>query len=214
LTTVKHELQNIIQGNGGKGEESLIQTISHHLRRSEESSASAQEMEFSKEQETKNLTVFIERNNLWYKGDIKEEDKIGEGAEQKVFYNPEKETVIKLNDSIFFSSWKDYFDNLLLHNYFFPVSKYTLLGFYIINYTLYAVVEQAFIKATEHIDLENVKEFLKQNGFENTKNNDYYNKYLGIILEDLHDENVISSNETFLFIDTVFYLTSEFYNSP
>jgi len=32
------------------------------------------------------------------------------------------------------------------------------------------------------------------NGFINTKNNDYYNPELGIILEDLHDENVLTYN--------------------
>ena len=37
------------------------------------------------------------------------------------------------------------------------------------NNTLYAIVEQLFVKATAHIDLDDVKEFLKQNGFENKK---------------------------------------------
>jgi hypothetical protein len=33
-----------------------------------------------------------------------------------------------------------------------------------------------------------------ENGFENTRNNDYYSPALGIILEDLHDENVLMEN--------------------
>jgi len=57
-----------------------------------------------------------------------------------------------------------------------------------------------------------VKAFLQQNGFENTRNNDYYNPFLGIILEDLHDENVLTQNNVLYFIDTVFYLTDEFWN--
>jgi Ser/Thr protein kinase RdoA (MazF antagonist) len=40
-----------------------------------------------------------------------------------------------------------------------------------------------------------------------TKNDDYYNNDLGIILEDLHDENVfMDENEHLLFIDPVIYL--------
>lgn len=35
--------------------------------------------------------------------------------------------------------------------------------------------------------------------------NNYYNKELGIILEDIHDENVIVNSNTLFFIDTVFY---------
>jgi Ser/Thr protein kinase RdoA (MazF antagonist) len=44
------------------------------------------------------------------------------------------------------------------------------------------------------------------NGFKNTRNNDYYNADLGIILEDLHDENVLVQEDVLYFIDTVFYI--------
>ena len=56
-----------------------------------------------------------------------------------------------------------------------------------------------------------MKEFLTSNGFLNTRNNDYFNPDLGIILEDLHDENVLTSQGIPYFIDTVFYLTPEFW---
>ena len=45
-----------------------------------------------------------------------------------------------------------------------------------------------------------------ENGFENIRNNDYCNPDLGIILEDLHDENVLTRQGVLYFIDTVFYL--------
>jgi len=51
-----------------------------------------------------------------------------------------------------------------------------------------------------------------RNGFENNRNNDYINKKLGIILEDLHDENVLTSKDVLYFIDTVFYLTEDFWD--
>lgn len=51
---------------------------------------------------------------------------------------------------------------------------------------------------------------MKSNGFINNRNNDYINSELGIILEDLHEENVLTQNEILYFIDTVFYLTKEF----
>lgn len=46
------------------------------------------------------------------------------------------------------------------------------------------------------------------NGFINTRNHDYYNANLDIILEDLHDENVLTQDEILYFIDTVFYIKS------
>ena len=36
------------------------------------------------------------------------------------------------------------------------------------------------------------------------------NEELGIILEDLHDENVLTRNGLLYFIDTVFYLTAQY----
>ena len=44
------------------------------------------------------------------------------------------------------------------------------------------------------------------NGFLNTRNHDYLNADLNIILEDLHDENVLTKDGVHYFIDTVFYL--------
>lgn len=64
---------------------------------------------------------------------------------------------------------------------------------------------------TSDTDLSEVKMFLTINGFENNRNNDYYNAALGIILEDLHDENVLTRNGVLYFIDTVFYLKEEFW---
>lgn len=75
--------------------------------------------------------------------------------------------------------------------------------------TLYAVVQQRFVKLDQLTDLGEVKKFLDNNGFKNIRNNDYYNSVLGIILEDLHDENVLTQQGVLYFIDTVFYLKSE-----
>jgi len=148
---------------------------------------------------------------LWFQGILDSNSKIGEGAEQKVYYNPQNGNVIKANDSIFYSSWSDYFDNLKIHNYFFSNTAYKLLGFQIINTVLHAIVEQPHVISSESVNLNDVKSFLENNGFVNNKNNDYINEELGIILEDLHDENVLQNGVVLSFIDTVFYLTEEFY---
>jgi hypothetical protein len=66
-------------------------------------------------------------------------------------------------------------------------------------------LKQPFITSDAPVDLSAVKELLGYNGFENTKRNDYYNKELGLILEDIHDENVIVNSDNLFFIDTVFY---------
>ncbi|MBY0476721.1 MAG: hypothetical protein K2Q24_03680 [Chitinophagaceae bacterium] len=74
---------------------------------------------------------------------------------------------------------------------------------------MHAVVRQPYIAITEPTNLESVKEILSANGFRLKKNNDYYHTELKLILEDLHDENVLTNNGTLFFIDTVFYLMPE-----
>lgn len=159
-----------------------------------------------KEEETKSLIQLAEENNLWVEN-INIDLYVSQGAEQKVYLR-DGSTVLKLNDAIYYASWVDYFHNLLLNNLFFPDTAYQLLGFYKDLDVLYAVVEQPFVKANEKTDLSIVKAFLENNGFLNKKNHDYYNEELGLILEDLHDENVLTQNGMLYFIDTVFYIVS------
>ena len=209
LKTIKYELQNILSGASGSSHDAVIQAISHHLKRSERTSPTAEEKHKNKPQATTRLIKYAHTHNLFYKN-VLEENYISEGAEQKVFIMG-SDAVIKLNDGIYYASWEDYFHNLLLHNYFFSDTAYQFLGFHLKENVLYAVVKQNYIKSDEQTELSNVKLFLAKNGFENTKNHDYYHLELGIILEDLHDENVLTQNGILYFIDTVFYVNPEIF---
>ena len=209
IIKMKHELQSIISGKSEVRHGAIIQAATRYLKGSERAGQMVKESKFFKKQETEILVEFITLNNLWIT-DVGLENYVSEGAEQKVYLKDGK-TVIKLNDGIFYNSWEDYFNNLLLHNFFFPDTAYELLGFYEDNEVVYAVVEQLFVKATAKTDLEGVKLFMNENGFINNRNNDYYNSDLGIILEDLHDENVLTENGVLQFIDTVFFIREDFY---
>lgn len=98
------------------------------------------------------------------------------------------------------------------HNYFFSDTAYTLIGFTEKDNDFYAVVAQNYILSDNPTDLRNVKIFLDANGFVNKKNNDYFHPDIGIILEDLHDENVLTKQDVLYFIDTVFYIIPEIFN--
>ena len=200
---MKDELQDIFSRAQQNSQGTIIQTIADFLRRSKETSALVATDKHFKIKETKNLIEFINSNNYWI--NINLDLYISQGAEQKVYLKDDK-NVLKLNDSIYYESWRDYIINLMFHNYFFPDTKYDLLGFYQEDNVLFAVIQQPFIKADAKTDLEKVKIFMNNNGFENTRNNDYYNHELEIILEDLHDENVLTQNGVLYFIDTVFYI--------
>jgi len=206
---LRYELQNVLSGKSQISFGTTIQAIANYLKNGETTSQSIEITKHFKSEETQRLENYIIINNLWAK-DINLSQYVSEGAEQKV-YLKDSEYVFKLNDSIYYTSWRDYLYNLLLHNYFFPDTAYELIGFIKDKSILYAVVQQSYVAITANTDLEQVKKFLIQNGFENTRNNDYFNPELGIILEDLHDENVLTRNEVLYFIDTVFFLTKKFW---
>ena len=216
---MKNELRNIISGKSEVRDGATIQAITRYLKRGTSASRVAKEEKHYKEKEAEDLKKYITENNLWLP-EVNIEEYVSEGAEQKVYLKDDK-YVLKLNDAIYYDAWEDYLNNLLLHNFFFPDTAYELIGF--VEETkkeedkedkiiLYAVVKQPFVKATAPTDLQAVKDFLGNNGFLNKKRDDYHHPDLGIILEDLHDENVLTKDGMLLFIDTVFYIEDKFYN--
>lgn len=167
------EIQHIISRESQTGQGIVIKTITDYLARCQETSRMAKTDKHFKSKETKNLIEFIETENLWY-SIINIDDYIAEGAKQKVYIKNEQ-SVLKLNNSIYYLSWIDYLQNLQLHNYFFSDTYYPFLGYNYLDETLFAVVEQPLVKATEKTNLDLVKHFLTINGFKNTRNNDYFN---------------------------------------
>jgi Serine/Threonine/Tyrosine Kinase found in polyvalent proteins len=206
----KHELQHIISGDDATGQSRLIKATQTYLKTSYLTGSKVEGYQFTRTEQERALILYATENNLWT-----DEKTFGtyitEGAEQKVFFPENADYVVKLADAIFYLNWADYFNNLLLHNALFPTTAYELIGYYRNAGKLFAVLKQPFIKADELTNLENVKQFLSANGFKLSKNNDYYHPFLGIILEDLHDENVLTNEGVLFFVDTVIYLTESFY---
>ncbi len=198
-------ISRIVQRLGGKAEESIITAAYRYLERSKGNSGKTEDRFQSKEREAQILVSFIEENHLWFDFDHFSLF-LDEGAEQKVFIDTAINKVFKLNDAIFYANWTQYLESLLIHNLLFPTTKYTLLGFLQLNKTLYAVLNQEYIKPTGPTNIESIKKLMLENGFVIKKNNDYIHEGLGLIIEDLHDENVLTHNGVLFFIDTVIYL--------
>ena len=208
--SLKNELQNIILGTVTNSKSQLIKAAQTYLRKSFTTSAGVEKTKQSREQEEEKLKDFISKNDLWISNE-KFGTYITEGAEQKIYFPENSKDVIKISDAIFYLFWEDYFNSLLIPNYLFPDTSYILTGFYYTGNKLFAVLKQPFIQSTGMTNLENVKLFMTSNGFQHKKNNDYYSSYLGIIIEDLHDENVLTNNGILFFVDTVIYLADDFY---
>lgn len=131
MKNVKNELQNIICSDEPFGKANKLKEVQNFLRRYAETSAGAQKEQFFKSEETITLIDFANSEDFLYQFEISEDDFIAAGAEQRVFRYDDF-SVIKINDSIFYSSWLEYFNSLLIHNYFFPATAYDFLGLKVI----------------------------------------------------------------------------------
>lgn len=198
-------IQKIVQRLGRQTEQSLITETYSYLERSKGESGMVEEKFNSKEKETEIIKKFADENNYWFE-DTRFSMFLDEGAEQKVFFDSENNRVIKLNDAIFYVNWSQYLESLIIHNILFPNTKYTLSGFLRINSTIYTAVEQDYVEPTSLTKIGKIRNEMEKNGFTVKKNNDYINKEIGLIIEDLHEENVLTNNGVLFFIDTVIYL--------
>jgi Serine/Threonine/Tyrosine Kinase found in polyvalent proteins len=159
-----------------------------------------------KEEQAVALIHYINENHLWVERPPEVERLLTVGGEAEVYMNTDERHVIKMNDAVYYSTWLDFFNSILLHNVLFEETSYELVGFVKRDNNLQAVLKQAFVISDSPVHLPDVKAFLEYNGFVNTRRNDYYNKSIGLILEDIHDENVIMNSGIIFFIDTVFYV--------
>ena len=161
-----------------------------------------------KEEQAHLLETYSNKNNLRLT-DLPGDDRfLARGGEAKVYLDADNRNVIKLNDGVYYATWLEFFNSILLHNLIFENTAYNFLGFTKEDNVLCAVLKQPFITSDAQVDLEDIKKLLAFNGFENTKRQDYIHKRLGLLLEDMHDENVIVNSDTLFFIDTVFYTIS------
>jgi hypothetical protein len=205
----RNKIKDIVRGISIEGSHDTCTAIRNLLCGSFATSTTVKEEFESKSIIKKEQEIFLEKhcnsNNLWVIDFPGESQYLTRGGEARVFLDNDNKSVIKLNDAIYYATWLEFFNSLVLHNLIFINTTYHLLGFVKENNVLNAVLKQPYIKSDNQVDLNDIKRFLTYNEFELFKRNDYRNKELGLILEDMHDENVIVNSDTLFFIDTVFY---------
>ena len=207
---IRQKLQNIISGTLLEEQEDHCTAIRNLLCQGFGSNPTVKR-EFEsrsivKEEQARFLKIHAENNKLWIPALAEGSQYLTRGGESEIYLAPDYKHVIKINDAVYYATWTEYFNSLVIHNLLFPGTVYELLGFTSgKDETLCAVLRQPFIEGGQ-ADIENIKELLTFNGFENTRRQDYYNKEFGLELEDMHDENVIAKDDLLFFIDTVFYI--------
>jgi hypothetical protein len=206
---IREKLQNIVRGISLEGTGDRCSTIRGILIKGFGADPTVKS-EFesravSKEKQASFLKSYAKETGLWLESLPHGIEYLTKGGESLVYLAADKLNIIKVNDAIYYATWTEYFTSLVIHNLLFPNTAYSLLGFIENSGDLSAVLQQPFIEG-EQAKLEDISELLTFNGFANTKRQDYFNKELGLLLEDMHDENVIAKADFLFFIDTVFYI--------
>jgi hypothetical protein len=206
---IKRKLQDIVRGASLQGSSDHCSTIRSLLVESFGADPTVKGQFESRSVVKEKQTIFLKsyalQSEIWLSSLPPDTDYLTRGGESKIFMDWDKLNVIKVNDGVYYATWTEYFTSLVIHNLLFPNTAYTLIGVAQDSGNLCAVLRQPFIEGRQ-AKLEDIKAFLTFNEFTNTRRQDYLNKEFGLVLEDMHDENVISRENVLFFIDTVFYV--------
>ena len=134
-----------------------------------------------KEEQAVVLENYSTTDDLWVHNLPNQDRYLTRGGEARVYLDPDNKSVIKLNDAIYYATWLEFFNGLVLHNLIFTNTAYTFVGFSKEDGVLYAVLKQPFIVSDAQADLADIKKFLVFNGFKNSKRDDYFHSELGLI---------------------------------
>ncbi|MBC7569551.1 MAG: hypothetical protein H7319_07450 [Spirosoma sp.] len=135
-----------------------------------------------------------------------------EGGEHQIFQVDG--TYYKRNNLAFHTSYLEYFERLLLHNWLFPDTAYTFLGLMWVPENneppqLRPVVSQLAFQAVRGADRSEVEAEMNRLGFTRRYEDNYVSTALNLFVDDLHDQNVlVDADGDLLIFDPVIYIVS------
>ena len=128
-----------------------------------------------------------------------------EGGEHQIYQN--EGYFLKRNNLLYHTNWLEYFHRIVLHNWLFPETSIHFEGLMLVDDELQPVITQKAFLATRGANRNEVEAEMERRGFYRRKADNYYNPDLGVLVEDLHDENVlVSPKGSLLIFDPVIYL--------
>lgn len=120
---------------------------------------------------------------------------------------------MKRNNVAFHTSYFEYFERLIVHNWLFPDTYYTFLGLMWVRENdvspqLRPVVSQQAFRAVRGATRDEVEAEMLRLGFVRRYEDNYVNADLNLFVDDLHDQNVLVDAEGDLLIfDPVIYVS-------
>ena len=136
-----------------------------------------------------------------------------EGGEHQVYQA--EGLFYKRNNMAYHSSYLEYFHRVVLHNYLFAETALRFEGFVWYDNLLQPVISQKALLGRRGATRDEVEYEMKLRGFTRHVADNYHNPAVGILVEDLHDENVlVDTDGDLLIFDPVIYLVKPEMNLP
>ena len=164
---IREKLQNIVRGARLEGAADRCSTIRDFLVESFGANSTVKS-EFEsrailKEEQTRILKSHAEGVGLWRESLPLGCQYLTRGGESEIYLAADKINVVKVNDAIYYATWTEYFNSLVIHNLLFSNTAYSFLGFMENKGSLCAVLQQPFIKG-EQAGLKDIGDLLTFNG--------------------------------------------------
>jgi len=184
--------------------------VARRIRGTGEESSQLSDQEIKSKEESA-LQKYAKENGIWYDSAIETfGEPQAEGTESLVYLDADGKTVFKINTGRYYKTWADFFDAIEINNQLFPETKYEVIGFTTARGKFSVIVKQPLITAERGATREEVKADMEKRGFSQIEFDDYQIKENGLIIKDLHGQNVLVSKEGNLFyIDPAIYIDPE-----
>ncbi len=128
-----------------------------------------------------------------------------EGGEHQVFQASGR--FYKRNNMAYHSGYLEYFHRVVLHNYLFVETAVHFEGLMWYDDLIQPVISQKAILADRGATRSEVEHEMKLRGFTRRNADNYISTAMGVLVEDLHDENVlVDADGDLLIFDPVIYL--------
>src|SRR6202000_1526752 len=130
---IRNKLQNIVNGARYEGPAHNCATVRNLLIESFRTGSTVKS-EFEsraivKEKQANFLRTSAEEMGIWLENLPIGSEYLTKGGESQIYLAPDRLNVIKVNDAIYYATWDEYLNSLLLHNLLFPNTAYSLIGF-------------------------------------------------------------------------------------
>jgi hypothetical protein len=130
---IREKLQNIVRGACLEGTADRCSTVRNHLIEGFGTSPTVkgefESRSIIKEKQIEFLKTYAKESGLWLESLAPQPEYLTKGGESKVYLAAGGLNVIKVNDAVYYATWAEYFNSLVLHNLLFPNTTYSLLGF-------------------------------------------------------------------------------------